>query len=178
MTYFDLYGLPESFRLDAAALRAAYHRLSRETHPDFFATESADVQQAILEKATLNTDAYRTLSDYDRRLEYVLRLHGHLGASGEAPALPPAFLMEVMELNEQVMELETDSDPAAAARAAAAIGALADELEAGIQPTLVAYPTLPEVEQSAARSRVLAYYLRRRYVLRLREQVARLSGHC
>jgi len=177
MTYFELYGLPETFLPDAAVLRAAYHRISRETHPDFFANESAAVQQAALERATRNTDAYRTLADYDRRLEYVLRLHGRLGAGTEAPALPPAFLMEMMDLNEQVMELEFAPDPAAAARTEAAVQALAEELEAGIQPTLTAYPTLPPAERAAALDRVLAYYLRRRYVLRLREQVARLASH-
>ena len=172
MTYFDLYGLPETFRPDPAALRAAYHRLSRETHPDFFAYAPALEQQAALERATRNTDAYRTLADFDRCLEYVLRLHGHLQA-GETPALPPAFLLEMMDLNEQVMDLETDPNPAAAARTAAAVAALAADLEAGIAPTLAAYPTLPPADRPAALTRVLDYYLRRRYVLRLLTQVAR-----
>ncbi len=175
MTYFELYNLPESFQPDTAALRAAYHRLSRETHPDFFANEPADVQQAALERATFNTNAYRTLTDYDRRLEYVLRLHGRL-REGETPTLPPAFLMEVLDLNEQVMELAFDPAPADLARADAAVATLAAALEADIQPTLGAYPTLPVAERPAALDRVLAYYLRRRYVLRLREQVARLTA--
>lgn len=175
MTYFELYGLPETFLPDPAALRAAYHQLSRATHPDFFATAPAAEQQAALERATLNTDAYRTLADYDRCLEYILRLHGRLQA-GETPALPPAFLGEMMDLNEQVMDLQLDPDPTAAARAGAAVAALADGLEADIQPTLAAYAALPAAKRPAALDRVLAYYLRRRYVLRLREQVARLTA--
>ncbi len=175
MTYFDLYDLPESFLPDPAALRAAYHRLSRETHPDFFANEPPEVQQQVLEKATRNTDAYRTLSDYDRRLEYLLRLHNRLGATGETPALPPAFLLEVMELNEQVMDLQFEPDPAATRRTLDAVAELADSLETAILPTLETYPTLPPDAQAAALDQILAYYLRRRYVLRLREQVAGLA---
>lgn len=175
MTYFELYGLPETFQPDLAALRAAYHRLSRETHPDFFGTAPAGEQQAALERATQNTDAYRTLADYDRRVEYILRLHGRLQAS-DTPALPPDFLMEVMDLNEQVMELQINPDSAAAGRAEAAIMALYEELEASILPTLNAYLTLPEADRPTALDRVLAYYLRRRYVLRLREQAAQLNG--
>ena len=170
MTYFNLYGLPETFRPDPAALRTAYHRLSRATHPDFFVTAPPEEQRQALEKATQNTEAYRTLSDYDRCLEYVLRINGYLQV-GETPPLPPAFLAEVMDLNEQVMDLQLDPDPTAAARAQADVAALADALEAGIQPTLAAYPALPEAERLAALDQVLAYYLRRRYVLRLQGQI-------
>ena len=35
--YFTFYGLPESFLLDEAALKAKYYQLSRELHPDFHA---------------------------------------------------------------------------------------------------------------------------------------------
>ena len=174
MDYFALYDLPESFLPDLDALRTAYHRLSRQTHPDFFADAPPAEQQAALERATHNTDAYATLSDYDRRLAYLLRQHGRLGTGGEAPALAPEFLLAVMDLNEQVMDLEATPDATAAAQAAAAVTTLADDLEAGIAPTLAAYPTLSGAAREAALDRVLAYYLRRRYVVRLREQVARV----
>jgi molecular chaperone HscB len=173
-TYFELYGLPETFLPDPAALRAAYHRISRETHPDFFATATPAEQQQALELATRNTDAYRTLSDYDRRLEYLLRHHGML-AEGETPSLPPAFLGEMMELNEEIMELEFDPDPAAIQRVLTATESRANALEASIQPTLLAYPSLPPPERPAALRQVLDYYLRRRYMLRIREQVAKFA---
>ncbi len=174
MDYFTLYHLPESFLPDPVALRAAYHRLSRETHPDFFATASPADQQQALDLATRNTDAYRTLSDYDRRVEYILRTHGLLD-SGDTPALPPAFLGEMMELNEEIMELEFDPDPAAIQRVVAATELRANALESSIQPTLLAYPTLPPDERPTALRRVLDYYLRRRYMLRIREQVAKFA---
>ena len=64
----------------------------------------------------------------------------------------------------RVLCAEMVGDPAASS-------ALADALEAGIQPTLAAYPALPEAERLAALDQVLAYYLRRRYVLRLQGQI-------
>jgi len=174
MDYFALYNLPEAFLPDEAALRAAYYRLSRESHPDFFATQPADEQARALDRATLNTDAYRTLSDYDRRLEYILRRHGLL-VEGQTPELPASFLGEMMEINEQLMELEADPDPEAVAKARAAVEELARDLEAGIRPTLEAYPALPEGERAAALRRVLDYYLRRRYVLRIHQQMAKFA---
>lgn len=175
MTYFELYDLPETFRPDPATLRAAYHRISRDTHPDFFATAPAHEQQAALDRATLNTDAYRTLADPDRCLAYVLRLHGRLGAEGQAPPLPPAFLAEMMDLNEQLMDLQLAPNPTATAQAAAAVDALAADLDAAIRPTLDAYPSLGAADRPAALDHVLEHYLRRQYVRRLREQVARLE---
>ncbi len=173
--YFALLGLPESFLPDPAALRVAYHRLSRANHPDFFATRPAVEQAAALETATAVTDAYQTLSDYDRRLEYLLRRHGLL-VEGQTAALPPTFLAEMMDLNEQLMELEFDPAPAAVQAVRAAIEEVSNALETSIQPTLTAYPTLPESERPAALAQVLAYYLRRRYVLRIRAQVATFAA--
>lgn len=174
MDYFALYGLPESFLPDEAAVRAAYYRLSRETHPDFFGTATPAEQTRALDLATQNTDAFRTLSDYDRRLEYLLRQHGLL-VDGQANDLPPAFLGEMMELNEQLMELEFDPDPAAAEAAKMAVESLANDLEASIRPTLEAYPAMTDPERESARRQVLDYYLRRRYVLRIRQQVAKFA---
>ncbi|MFC7669258.1 hypothetical protein ACFQT0_19305 [Hymenobacter humi] len=98
--YFAFYGLPESFHPDDAALKRQYYAKSRETHPDFHATSSAENQADMLHQATLNTDAYRTLADPDKRMAYILRQHGLL-EEGKQEQLPPDFLMDMMDLNEQ-----------------------------------------------------------------------------
>ena len=108
--YFAFYGLPESFRPDEAALKRLYYAKSRETHPDFHATTSPENQAEMLRQATLNTDAYRTLSDPDQRMAYLLRQHGLL-EEGKQEQLPPDFLMDMMDLNEQLMDLEMDARP-------------------------------------------------------------------
>ncbi len=172
--YFAFYGLPESFLPDEAALKRLYYAKSRETHPDFHATSSAGNQAEMLRQATLNTDAYRTLSDADQRMAYLLRRHGLL-VEGQSEQLPPDFLMDMMDLNEQLMELEMAPGPAVAP-VAAEVQALADTLDAGIQPVLAGYADLPTDHRSAALRQVLTYYLKKRYLLRIQRQVATFAA--
>lgn len=174
--YFVFYGLPEAFLLDEAALKAIYYRLSRELHPDFHAQDTPAAQAEALRLATLNTDAYRTLADPGRRMAYLLGQHGLLEEDSVQNQLPPDFLLEVMDLNEQLMELETDADPAATQRLAAEVTALADTLDAGIRPVLAGYVGLPADHRPAALQQVRTYYLKKRYLLRLRQQLATFAA--
>ena len=170
--YFAFYHLPEAFLLDEAALKRRYYQLSRELHPDFHARATPAEQAEALRLSTLNTDAYRTLADADQRMAYLLARH-HLLEEGSAQnQLPPDFLMEVMELNEQLMELQLEPDPTATAHVSAEVTALADTLDAGIQPVLAGYPQLPPDHRPAALAQVRTYYLKKRYLLRLRQQLA------
>ena len=174
--YFAFYGLPEAFLLDEAALKASYYRLSRELHPDFHAQDTPAAQAEALRLSTLNTDAYRTLADPDTRMAYLLGRHGMLEEGSAQNQLPPDFLMDVMELNEQLMELEFDPDPATVATVSEQVSALADTLDAGIGPVLAGYPQLPPDHRPAALAQVRTYYLKKRYLLRLRQQVATFAA--
>ena len=171
--YFALYELPETFQPDEKALKSKYYALSREYHPDFHATESPERQQEILALATLNTNAYRTLIDPDQRMAYILGRHGLLEEGKQE--LPPDFLMEVMELNEQLMELEFDPDPAVTARVESEVNALTETLEAGIEPVLAGYDGLPADTRPQALQQVRTYYLKKRYLLRIRESLAKFA---
>ena len=173
--YFTFYGLPESFQPDEAALKRHYYAKSRETHPDFHATSSPENQAAMLRQATLNTDAYRTLTDPDRRMAYVLRWHGLL-EEGKQEQLPPDFLMDMMDLNEQLIELEMALDAPAQASIAAEVQALAATLDAGIQPVLAGYEQLPDDHRPAALQQIRTYYLKKRYLLRIQQQLATFAA--
>jgi molecular chaperone HscB len=174
--FFAFYGLPESFLLDAAALKAKYYQLSRELHPDFHAQDTPAAQAEALRLSTLNTDAYRTLQDPDRRMAYLLGRHGLLEEGSAQNQLPGDFLMEVMELNEQLMELEFEADAEATAKLEAEVTALADTLDAGIQPVLAGYAQLPPDHRPAALGQIKTYYLKKRYLLRLRQQLATFAA--
>lgn len=171
--YFEFYELPETFRPDEAALKRRYYALSREYHPDFHATESPERQREILQLATLNTNAYRTLADADQRMAYILSQHGLLEEGKQE--LPPDFLMEVMELNEQLMELEFEPDPAIVEQVTSEVNALTNTLEAGIEPVLAGYPGLPADARPRALEQVRTYYLKKRYLLRIRESLAKFA---
>lgn len=173
--YFAFYGLPQSFRPDEATLKRLYYAKSRETHPDFHATTSPENQAEMLRQATLNTDAYRTLSDPDQRMAYLLRENGLL-EEGKQEQLPPDFLMDMMDLNEELMELETDADPAGIAKVAAEVTVLADTLDAGIEPVIAGYEQLPADHRPAALQQIRTYYLKKRYLLRIQQQVATFAA--
>jgi molecular chaperone HscB len=173
--YFAFYDLPESFLLDETALKRQYYAKSRETHPDFHATSPAETQAEMLHQSTLNTDAYRTLADFDQRMAYILRQHGLL-EEGKQEQLPPDFLMDVMDLNEQLMELETEPNAATQAAVEAEVTSLADTLDAGIGPVLAGYAGLPPDHRPAALQQIRTYYLKKRYLLRIRQQLATFAA--
>ncbi len=174
--YFAFYGLPEGFSLDEAALKTKYYQLSRELHPDFHAQDTPAAQAEALRLSTLNTDAYRTLADPDHRMAYLLGQHGLLEEGSAQNQLPADFLMEVMDLNEQLMELEMEPNPTATAQLDTDVTALADTLDAGIQPVLAGYAALPSDHRPAALAQVKTYYLKKRYLLRLRQQLATFAA--
>ncbi|GAA4004599.1 hypothetical protein GCM10022408_15500 [Hymenobacter fastidiosus] len=172
--YFEFYGLPETFLPDELALKQKYYALSREYHPDFHAAAVPERQQEILQLATLNTNAYRTLSNPDQRMAYVLSQHGLLEEGKQE--LPAAFLMEVMDLNEQLMELEFEADQSAMLRIDNEVTTLADTLDIGIAPVLAGYAGLPTDVRPQALLQVRTYYLKRRYLLRIRESLAKFAA--
>jgi molecular chaperone HscB len=124
MTYFEVFDLSPKLALDTAALEKSFYRLSREFHPDRFASKSAEEQAAATEKSSLLNDAYRTLRDPIRRTEYLLELEGveleeqSVKATESARAagtekkqiVPPDLLEEAFELNMQLEEMKMDSD--------------------------------------------------------------------
>jgi molecular chaperone HscB len=103
---FDVLGLPPRFDLDIAEIERAYFARSAALHPDVAAGDD-DAQRRM---AVLN-QARRTLDDPERRANALLaRLGGP--ASAQDKSLPPAFLMEMMEVREAVEEAVNEPDPA------------------------------------------------------------------
>ena len=74
--HFELFGLPQRFRFDAAALDSAYHRLQVEVHPDRFATAGEAQQRLALQSSARVNEASRALKDPVARAQYLLSLHG------------------------------------------------------------------------------------------------------
>ena len=91
--HFERLGLPRRFSVNLAELEWHYLGRSRDAHPDF---ASGDEDAA----AALN-EAYATLKEPFRRAEHLLALLGGPSAKDDK-SLPPAFLMEMLELREQI----------------------------------------------------------------------------
>jgi molecular chaperone HscB len=107
MNYFELFEIPIQLKLIPATLSTRFFALSRQFHPDHFAGDDEKAQEEALENSALLNKAWKTFQNPDETIKYVLQLKGLLEEE-EKYELPPDFLMEVMELNEELV----DSDDA------------------------------------------------------------------
>jgi molecular chaperone HscB len=101
MNYFELFGIPVSLLPDKNLLSKKYVALQKKFHPDFFIQATEYEQAAALEQSSQVNKALKTLKNTDETIKYVLQLKGLL-QDEEKYQLPPDFLMEMMELNEDL----------------------------------------------------------------------------
>jgi molecular chaperone HscB len=102
--HFQLFGLPQSFKLDIAQLELAFRALQAEVHPDK-AAHLADVEQRLaMQRSTLVNEAYQTLKSPIKRGRYLLSLQGVDTQEETNTAMPVDFLMAQMEWREAVAE--------------------------------------------------------------------------
>jgi molecular chaperone HscB len=145
--YFDLFGLPASFDVEAASLSERYRELQRVVHPDRHARGTDQQRRLSLQGATFLNEALETLQDPLLRARYLLKLRGVDPDAGGGRPLPSHFLMEQMELRERLGELRGAADPLAGvgaflgevrSRVGAAVQALSTQFAAGDPGSLAA----------------------------------------
>ena len=111
MNHFELFGLPLQFQLDGSLLASQFRDLQRQFHPDNFATASERDRLLAVQKASQINDAYQVLKNPISRAEHLLVQNG-VDIRGEQQTMSdPMFLMEQMELREELEEIPFSSDP-------------------------------------------------------------------
>ncbi|MCG6368628.1 co-chaperone HscB, partial [Vibrio fluvialis] len=114
MNHFELFGLPSQFKLDGSLLSSQFRELQKRFHPDNFATGSERDRLMAVQKAAQINDAYQVLKNPISRAEYILAEQG-VEIRGEQQTMQdPMFLMEQMELREELEEIADKSDPESA----------------------------------------------------------------
>ncbi|EJG0027707.1 co-chaperone HscB [Vibrio alginolyticus] len=114
MNHFELFGLPSQFKLDGSLLSSQFRELQKRFHPDNFATGSERDRLMAVQKAAQINDAYQVLKNPISRAEYILAEQG-VEIRGEQQTMQdPMFLMEQMELREELEEIADKSDPKSA----------------------------------------------------------------
>lgn len=112
---FERFGLPVRYELDREELEARYLRLSRRLHPDRQIGKPAARQSRALILSSALNEAYSLLKDPRQRAEHLLVSCGGKSADQDK-STPAAFLMEQMELREEVEAAQAQGDAAALAR--------------------------------------------------------------
>jgi molecular chaperone HscB len=166
MNYFDFFDLKPAFLLDEKDLKKRFFSNSKKFHPDFHTLEGEEKQAEVLEMATLNTLAYKTLSDFDTRMDYILDLKGMKKEEGQEK-MPQDFLMEMMDINEILMELEFDFDDSSYQKVKKDIENMESEVFSEVDSILQNFDyeevTLSDLEK------IKIFYLKRKYLLRIQK---------
>lgn len=110
MNYFSLFNLPETLTLDPQALASAYQALQKLTHPDKFATASAQDQRIAMQKNAQVNDGYSVLKHPLSRAQHLLALRGTVIDQEQQTLQDPMFLMQQMEWRETLEEICSDED--------------------------------------------------------------------
>jgi molecular chaperone HscB len=163
MNHFQLYNLPITLQPDQELVKKKFYELSRTFHPDFYSQASEEEQADVLEKSSQVNQAYKIFRDPDATIKYVLQLKGLLEEE-EKYQLSPDFLMEMLDLNEQAMEVSGPDDKQQLEQQIAntkqEIYEPVEKMVAGYQEGLTSEKELLQVKE---------YYYRKKYLDRILE---------
>ncbi len=164
MNYFEFYQLPVDIWIDLTALRNRFIAKSKEFHPDFHSATDVETQMAMLEMSGYNNKAYTTLSDFDKRVKYLLDL---FEVPVEQAKLPPEFLMEMMEYNELILDIKSCQSIEKVKTMEARLQVMLSELKNDLLDKIDNFSADPERYLPVLKS----YYLKSRYLYRLIQQL-------
>ncbi len=164
MNYFELYNIPVSFLPDQQKLKQKFYDLSRKYHPDFYTQENEFEQAEALDIASRINKAYKVFQNRDETIKYVLQLKGLLEEE-EKYQLPPDFLMDMMELNEQLTEAKMEEDESAIAALKITIDNHEKEIYAPVNDIAEGYEEGKTT--TAELLKVKEYYFKKKYLNRI-----------
>ena len=168
MTYFELFEIPVHLKVNVTALSKKFFELSKKYHPDYYANDSEEVQAEALERSALLNKAWKTFQNSDATIKYVLQEKGLLEEE-EKYELPPVFLMEVMEINEQLM----DPDESGVQQLESRINELQSEIYEPVKEIIEGYKDGITTEKELLQ--VKEYYYKKKYLDRIRRQLAGMA---
>lgn len=175
-SYFELFGLPEQYNIDEDELKKAYYKLSRSYHPDYFTLAPQEEKDKAAIMAELINDAYKTLSIKELRIKYILTTNG-LMVDGDKSDIDKDFLMEMMEINEAIFELQT-MDESEYAEAKEQVMLSIDNFEAELNT--LGNKAMNAFDQNHDKATSLEsikeYYLKHRYLLRMKDHLEGQTG--
>ena len=108
--YFELFDIPVSFEVDQETLSLRYRDLQRAVHPDRYANASEQEKRLSVQQAALINEAFQALKSPLPRARYLLEING-ITLDDNDTRMDPMFLMEQMELREDLAAVRSKVDP-------------------------------------------------------------------
>lgn len=143
--HFELFGLPAVFELDLGLLNERYRDLQRHVHPDRFAGASDRQRLLSVQRTAEINEAYQALKDPLKRARHLLELRGLDAELENNTVMDREFLMEQMDLREELEVVGDADDPPQALdvlrqeierRIASLTATLREQFQRGDQQTL------------------------------------------
>lgn len=172
MNYYEFYQLPVKFFIDEEQLKKMFYQYSKDFHPDFHALKSEEEQQKMLELSTLNNKAYFVLKSLNTRLEYLLKSK-NIMVDDEKYVLPPDFLMEMMELNEEIMDLSFEPDLEKTKSLKTKTETIEADIEEGMKSLAKQYD---DTENQDILLKIKDLWYRKKYLLRIRDSLNKFAS--
>ena len=175
MNYFEFYQLPLSCHPDQDLVKKNYYANSKKYHPDRFMQADAKTKIEALQQSALNNEAYTTLQDPMLTIAHLLRIKGLL-LPDEKYQLPTSFLMEVMDLNEQLSDWENQGKDAELGQSLQeSVHEFIKELQDAIAPTMQLIDSGQEEESLFLKLK--EFYFKHKYLLRIKERMSIFATH-
>ena len=109
--FFDLFGIERVYTLDRLLLRDRFRDLQKKFHPDNFASSSEQERRLSAQYAALINEAFTTLNDPMLRGRYMLASFGISDEENDT-RMDPEFLMQQIELREEMEAAQSSKDSA------------------------------------------------------------------
>ena len=172
LKYFEVLDIPFSFRPDLSRVKKNFYQLSRALHPDFYSLDSDSLRSASELRAGDLNIAYETISHPEKRLKYILTEFGLL-SQDENKSLDSEFLMEMMDINEELLDLQMDFDSEAQQSLSQKVGSFQKMLNEALEDAYDKYESSDNTEIHL--ENILDIYLKSRYLLRIRENISKFA---
>jgi len=121
--FFELFDLPVSYQVDMQKIQQQYMELQKQVHPDKFASASDQEKRISMQQTSWINEAKTTLKNPVLRAIYLLELKGIDINLANETTMDAVFLMQQIEMREQLENIQDKIDPIAA------LDVLADEIK-------------------------------------------------
>ena len=153
-SYYEIFSLPVDWNVDRLVLDRRYHQLQQEFHPDRFAARSDVDKRLAVQTASFINDAYDTLITPIKRARYLLQLDGVESDQERHITTDTSFLMQQIELREELDDFQQKDNFSQAARSA--LEALKERTHATYNDLQTQFNTFYAARQQSSASEAIA----------------------